>query len=73
MKMAKRKRGEAPPGAPGEEPAGKLAKLRFRVSLEHEETLEIDAADEEDAWRRYQRLRGIVASDHTPHVERISR
>ncbi|MCH8199133.1 MAG: hypothetical protein IIA54_03570 [Chloroflexi bacterium] len=54
-------------------PAGKLAKLRFRVSLEHEETLEIDAADEEDAWRRYQRLRGIVASDHTPRVERLSR
>ena len=73
MEMAKRKRGDAASGAADEKPAGKLAKRRFRVSLEHEETLEIDAADEEDAWRRYQRLRGIVASDHTPRVERLSR
>ncbi|GEM_PF-6012025 len=44
---------------------------RYRVSLPHEETLELEAASPEEAWQNYCRLRGIVRSDHTPRIEAV--
>ncbi len=46
-------------------------KRRYRVSLPHEETLEVEAASPEEAWQNYCRQRGILRSDHTPRIEAV--
>ena len=62
--MAKRKRADTKPAAGDSSTAAKPARRRFRVSLQHEATLDVDAANQDQAWQRYRQARGIICSDH---------
>ena len=70
--MAKRKRRDSQSTQSASPSAGKTRGRRFRVSLEHEATLDLRAGDEQQAWEQYKRARGILASDHVARIEELS-